>query len=281
MVTPTEGPLTQYNHVSAMRTALATQETALSLPEEEMQELDYSQHRIRVNKPILQWNRASNADRVRYGKLYIHAKVSPAEFVSSLLKSHNQQGNWFHDFNNLPEGAHFEPYGHESGNWSNRLIRSTGQRAMASLLYHEGKRNQVALIYMDPPYNIDFKSNFQGLINSTTTGERWKDIPQDVRHVKAFRHSYKEGVHSYLDQLRTHLILGRELLKETGSFIVQMSPENLHYVAVLMAEVFGHENHVATIPYRTSTPPGAKHLPEIGNWLIWFAKDKSQMKYNQ
>ena len=281
MVSPKQNGVSHYTHASATRLSLATQETALSLPDDELEEEEYTQVTLPVNEPTLDWRRNPNADQVRFGKLYMHEKVSPAEFISSLLKGIAQQGNWFHEFNNLPEGAHYEPYEHDGGNWSNRLIRSTGQRAMASLLHYEGYANQVDLIYMDPPYNINFRSNFQGLINNTSTGNRWRDIPQDVRQVKAFRDSYKEGVHSYLDQLRVQLIHGRDLLKESGSFIMQISPDNLHYVAVLMAEVFGHDNHVATIPYRTTMSPGARLIPEIGNWLIWFAKDKKRVKYNQ
>ena len=46
-----------------------------------------------------------------------------------------------------------------------------------------------------------------------------------------------------------------------------------------MAEVFGRENHVATIPYRTNTNQSTRLLPEVGNWLIWFGKDKIATKY--
>ena len=154
---------------------------------------------------------------------------------------------------------------------------------MASLLNDEAMAGQVDLIYMDPPYNINFRSNFQGLMFNTNVGDKWEDIPQDVRPVKAFRDSYENGVHSYLDQLRVQLIHGRELLKESGSFVMQIGPDNLHYIAVLMSEVFGHDNHVATIPYATTTNSSTKMLPEIGNWLIWFAKDKAsaQSKYRQ
>ena len=152
---------------------------------------------------------------------------------------------------------------------------------MASLLNDEAMAGQVDLIYMDPPYNINFRSNFQGLVNDTNVGEKWDDIPMDVRSVKAFRDSYQDGIHSYLDQLRTQLIHGRELLKDSGSFIMQIGPDNLHHVAVLMSEVFGHENHVATIPYTTRANSSTIMLPEVGNWLIWFAKNKPAAKYRQ
>ena len=275
-------PLDQYRYESASRVALATQETALNLAEEQLAETEYRLTEPQSNWPTLSWRRNPDADSGRYGRLCIHDKVSPAEFMSGLLKELNgTQANWFHDFNNLPEGAHYEPYIHDGGNWSNRLIKSAGQRAMASLLNDEPMAGQVDLIYMDPPYNINFRSNFQGLIDDTNTGDQWQDIPSDVRQVKAFRDSYRDGVHSYLDQLRVQLIHGRELLKDSGSFVMQIGPDNLHYVAVLMSEVFGHENHVATIPYRTTTNPSTGTLPEVGNWLVWFAKSKPNAKYHQ
>ena len=277
-------PLDQYRYDSASRVSLPTQETALNLADDQLAEGAYLLPEPASSWPTLRWRRNLDADSGRYGRLFIHDKVSPAEFVSGLLKDQNaRQASWFHDFNNLPEGAHYEPYVHDGGNWSNRLIRSSGQRALASLLNDEAMAGQVDLIYMDPPYNINFRANFQGLIDDTNTGERWEDIPADVRQVKAFRDSYRDGVHSYLDQLRVQLIHGRDLLKDSGSFIMQIGPDNLHYVAVLMSEVFGHENHVATIPYTTGFNNSTRMLPEISNWLIWFAKEKQQAqgKYRQ
>ena len=275
-------PLDQYRYDSASRVSLPTQETALNLADDQLAEGAYLLPEPASSWPTLRWRRNLDADSGRYGRLFIHDKVSPAEFVSGLLKDQNaRQASWFHDFNNLPEGAHYEPYVHDGGNWSNRLIKSSGQRAIASLLNDEAMAGQVDLIYMDPPYNINFSSNFQGLIDDTNTGERWQDIPADVRQVKAFRDSYRDGVHSYLDQLRIQLIHGRDLLKESGNFVMQIGSDNLHYVAVLMSEVFGHENHVVTIPYASVFNYSTRTIPEFGNWLVWFAKDKSKTKHRR
>ena len=275
-------PIHQYEYPSVHRVGLATAETALGLPDA-LDEAVSAPEPYTEAYPRLQWQRRPDAAAVRYGKLFIHDKVSPAEFVSSLLKDRapEQQASWFHDFNNLPPNAHFEPYRHHNGNWNNRLIKSSGQRAMASLLEHEGMAGQVDLIYMDPPYNINFRSNFQGLVDQTNSGDTWQDIPLDIRQIKTFRDSYQRGVHSYLDQLRTQLLHGRDLLKESGSFVMQIGPDNLHYVAVLMGEIFGHDNHVATIPYTTRANSSTRMLPEVGNWLVWYAKEKPQAKYRQ
>ena len=154
---------------------------------------------------------------------------------------------------------------------------------MASLLYKEGMRGKVALIYMDPPYNQSFRSNFQANAEFPETEEDWDDLPNDPMAIKAFRDNYRDGVHSYLDGLYEQLVLGRELLNEAGSFIVQIGPDNVHEVVMLMGEVFERENHVATIPYRPATNPSTSMLPEVGNWLVWYAKnkEKAKSKYHQ
>ena len=151
---------------------------------------------------------------------------------------------------------------------------------MASLLHKDGMRGQVDLIYMDPPYNISFKSNFQVGADSPETEATLDNLPYDPIAINAFRDAYRNGVHSYLDGLYEQLKLGRELLADTGSFIMQIGPENLHQVALLMGEVFSPHNHVATIPYRTGNTQG-KYLGQVGNWLIWYAKDIGQTKYRQ
>ena len=188
----------------------------------------------------------------------------------------------FATFNGLPDDANYKPYEY-SGHWTNRLIRATAQRAMASLLYKDAMRGKINLIYMDPPYNISFRSNFQANAQNPESAEDWDSLPDDPMAIKAFRDTYRDGVHSYLDGLHEQFALGRELLSEDGSFIVQIGPDNVHEVVILMSEVFGRENHVATIPYRTATNPSTSMIPEIGNWLIWFVKDEdaAKKKYHQ
>ena len=135
---------------------------------------------------------------------------------------------------------------------------------------------------MDPPYNISFRSNFQVGMDAEDqeTGETIGGVPQDPVTIKAFRDNYRNGVHSYLDGLYDQFKLARELLADDGSIIVQIGPDNVHQVAVLMSEVFGVENHVATIPYRTTSMVSGK-ITEIGNWLVWYAKTTKDAKYRQ
>ena len=132
---------------------------------------DDAQDTDRVRHPRLQWNRAPQTDYSKtYGPLYIHDKISPTEFLNSLLR-HQGQGDMFATFNGLPDDANYKPYEY-SGHWTNRLIRATAQRAMASLLYKDAMRGKVNLIYMDPPYNISFRSNFQANAQNCQKAQR-------------------------------------------------------------------------------------------------------------
>ena len=219
---------------------------------------------------------------VEHGPLYVHEKVEAAEFVrSAMADPAGAQSDMFASFNGLPEGAAFEPYAYR-GNWHNRIIKAPSQRMMASMLGRaEMLRGKVDMVYMDPPYNINFKSNMQALVEDTEMGEELDSLPGDLGQIQAFRDNYENGVHSYLDQLREQMILIRALLADSGSVFLQIGPGNLHTVSMLMSDVFGSENHVATIPYVTALNYSTRMLPEIGNWLIWFAKDKAQAKYRQ
>ena len=288
----TTEPPAAYAYAGAEKRNAPTSETAARMTPEQVAEQpipapEAGAYDTRVRIPSLVWNRQQLPDHARtYGPLYVHDKVSPAAFVNTLLH-HNPQRDLFAEFNGFkkPDGtpaddAGWFPYEY-SGHWTNRLIRATGQRAMASLLYKDNLRAQVNLIYMDPPYNISFRSNFQVAADSPETGETLDSIPKDPIAIKAFRDTYRNGVHSYLDGIHEQLALGRELLADSGSFIIQIGPDNLHQVAMLMGEVFGQDNHVATIPYTTAANSSTRMIPEIGNWLIWFAKDKPNAKYRQ
>ena len=274
---------TDYKFPEAKRPNNPTAETALMMSTEALADQpipENTQETERLRHPRLQWNRAPQTDYSKtYGPLYIHDKVSPAEFVNSLLKE-QVQTDMFATFNGLPEDANYNPYEY-SGHWTNRLIRATAQRAMASLLYKDAMRGKVNLIYMDPPYNISFRSNFQANAQNPESAEDWDSLPDDPLAIKAFRDTYRDSVHSYLDGLHEQFALGRELLADDGSFIVQIGPDNVHEAVILMSEIFGRENHVATIPYQTSTNASTRMIPEIGNWLIWFAKDAAKSKYRQ
>ena len=142
-----------YNYASAEKLNNPTSETALGMEPEDLADQpipEMEEEEERVRHPRLQWNRGKQTDHSRtFGPLYTHDKVSPEQFLKTLTKTNPQRDMWAL-LNGLPEDAAAKPYEY-SGHWTNRLIRATAQRAMASLLYKDGMRGKVNLIYMDPP----------------------------------------------------------------------------------------------------------------------------------
>ncbi len=216
--------------------------------------------------------------------LYIQEKVHPKALIDDLLwrsdaerQANEEQADLFADFNGLPDdNAKTEFYRHDA-NWSNRMILGDSLQVMASLAEREGLRGQVQCIYLDPPYGIKFNSNFQW----STTSRDVKDgkidhITREPEQVKAFRDTWRDGIHSYLTYLRDRLTVARDLLTDSGSIFVQIGDENVHRVRALMDEVFGEKNAFAAIVFRKKnfTSPGQA----VNDYILHFAKDRSKAK---
>ena len=190
------------------------------------------------------------------------------------------QVDLFADFNGVPgEGAKTEFYQHDA-NWTNRMILGDGLQVMASLAEREGLRGKVQCIYLDPPYGIKFNSNFQW----STTSRKVKDgdfeqITREPEQVKAFRDTWRDGIHSYLTYLRDRLTVARDLLTDSGSIFVQIGDENVHRVRALMDEIFGDENFVSNIHFRSMMPMSSGQLENVFDHIIWFARSKPSLKY--
>jgi adenine-specific DNA-methyltransferase len=173
-------------------------------------------------------------------------------------------------------------YQHED-NWSNRLIAGDSLLVMNSLLVKEGMGGKIQTIFMDPPYGINYRSNFQPFTDKKDVKEDDDSIPHEPEMIRAFRDTWELGIHSYLTYLRNRILLSRELLSETGSFFLQISDKNLNYCIQIIEEIFGKENFFGLIAF-TKAPgsyPSIKSIPSRLDYLIWFAKDKSKIKYHQ
>ena len=165
--------------------------------------------------------------------------------------------------------------------WANRLILGDSLMVMASLARREGLAGKVQMMYFDPPYGIKFASNFQAEIGRRDVKDKEADLTREPEQVKAYRDTWTLGVHSYLAYLRDRLILARELLSDSGSLFVQISDENLHRVRAIMDEVFGSENACGLISFAKTTSQTSTLVASVSDYLIWYARDRSQVKYRQ
>ncbi len=198
--------------------------------------------------------------------IYVQEKVHPKAIIDGLKRmsatareAETEAPDLFADFNGLidPE-ARTEFYSHAQ-HWTNRMILGDSLQVMASLAEREGQRGKVQCIYFDPPYGIKFNSNWQvSTLSRDVKDGKKEDVSREPEQVKAFRDTWKDGIHSYLTYLRDRLQVARELLTESGSIFVQIGDENVHRVRAVMDDVFGDENYVDQIP--------SKHL--VGGYLL-------------
>ena len=188
----------------------------------------------------------------------------------------------FGDFNGLPDGADKTDFYQHDANWTNRMILGDSLQVMASLAEREGLRGKVQCIYFDPPYGIKFNSNFQWSTTDRAAKNETKEyITREPEQVKAFRDTWRDGIHSYLTYLRDRLTVARDLLAESGSIFVQISDENLHRVRALLDEVFGDDNFVSLITFRKKTMQfGARLLEGMSDYILWYAKLKPSCRFN-
>jgi adenine-specific DNA-methyltransferase len=245
---------------------------------------------IEIGEAQLVWRGKDRQDWsdlvVQAPQLYIQEKVHPKAIIDDLIRRSKEtapEGNdapdLFADFNGLddPE-ARLEFYQHDQ-HWSNRMILGDSLLVMASLTEREHLRGQVQCIYIDPPYGIKFNSNWQvsTLSRDVKDGKR-EDVSREPEQVKAFRDTWKDGIHSYLTYLRDRLAVARELLTESGSVFVQIGDENVHRVRALMDEVFGEANFGSLIYFLKTTGKGSQLLDASGDYILWYVKNHDAAK---
>ena len=283
-------------HDEAKRTNIPTAEYSSAMEDDDRRPIEVAYaRRNRDLDPQLVWRGKDEQDLsdlvVQAPPLYIQEKVHPKVLIDDLRRRSEQaakddaiaesgfQSDLFADFNGLPEGADRTDFYEHDANWSNRMILGDSLQVMASLAEREGLRGKVQCIYIDPPYGIKFNSNFQW----STTSRDVRDgnaahITREPEQVKAFRDTWRDSIHSYLSYLRDRLEVARDLLADSGSVFVQIGEENAHRVRVLMDEIFGGHNHLATITYRTTGGFSTAGLSRIGDNVLWYARNSEHTK---
>lgn len=284
-----------FKHDEATRKNIPTAEyEALVQEREKAPILVAYERRNRDLDPQLVW-RGKDAQNesdliVSAAPLYIQEKVHPKALIDDLLRETRERQheageimpNLFADFNGLPKGVDKTEFYQHDQNWSNRMILGDSLQVMASLAEREGLRGKVQCIYVDPPYGISFGSNFQWSTTSTIVKDgNLGNMTREPEQVKAFRDTWRDGVQSYLGYLRERLTLSRELLTESGSIFVQIGDENVHRVRLILDEIFGELNFVANIQFRTKIPLGTSLLAGVADYILWYARDKTRLKYRK
>jgi len=287
-------------HEEATRKNIPTAEYQSVLQKEAQSPIRVAyERRNRDLDPQLVWRGKDEQDWsdlvVHAPPLYIQEKVHPKALIDDLLRQTREiqhaageiAADLFADFNGIPSGVDKTEFYQHDQNWSNRMILGDSLQVMASLAEREGLRGKVQCIYIDPPYGIKFNSNFQW----STTSRDVKDgnashITREPEQVKAFRDTWRHGIHSYLTYLRDRLVVARDLLTDSGSIFVQIGDENVHRVRALMDEVFGPENSAALVTFQKTSGQSSpmartRVLTSVSDYLLWYCRDKTRVKFRE
>ena len=235
--------------------------------------------------PFLSW--AGKVEGISFEaqnvSLHIHERIDPQRIIKSFLRKKPQASRQLSFFeqpeNDPPLNKAIDFYRHEQ-DWTNRLIAGDSLLVMNSLLKKEGMAGKVQMVYFDPPYGIRYNSNFQPFTNKRDVKDNNDaDIPAEPEMIQAFRDTWELGIHSYLTHLRDRLHLAKELLHESGSCFVQIGDENVHIVRSILDETFGKENFYNIITVRKTGGFSSSGLDSVSDFLLWYCKDKSKIKY--
>jgi adenine-specific DNA-methyltransferase len=232
--------------------------------------------------PQLQW--AGKAEvtsfEVPTQSLHVHERIDPKTIIDTVQKEetgHKQMSLFETEKKPLREAIEF--YKHKEG-WSNRMIAGDSLLVMNSLLEKEGMAGKVQMIYIDPPYGIKYGSNFQPFVNKReVTDRKDEDLTAEPEMIKAFRDTWELGIHSYLSYMRDRVLLSKELLNDSGSIFIQISDENTHLIRNILDEVFGKDNFIGQISYRTATGQPSKLISSLFDYILWYGKNKTDTKY--
>ena len=293
---PTAKTVDALRHGEATRRNIPTAEYQSVLEKEAQDPVRVAyERRNRDLDPQLVWRGKDEQDWsdlvVHAPPLYIQEKVHPKALIDDLLRQTREtrqdasgaQPDLFADFNGLPEGADKTDFYQHDQNWSNRMILGDSLQVMASLAEREGLRGKVQCIYVDPPYGIEFNSNFQWSTTSRVVTDGQVDqITREPEQVKAFRDTWRNGIHSYLTYLRDRLTAARDLLSASGSIFVQIGDKNVHRVRAVLDEVFGEKNCIAEILVKKKGSQKGGTLDPVNDFILWYAKsekDSGGMKF--
>ena len=235
--------------------------------------------------PQLQWagKKEHTSFEIPTVSLHVHERIDPKTIIDTVKKEAvepSQMSLFEQQEKPLREAIEF--YKHKE-DWTNRLIAGDSLLVMSSLLEKEAMAGKVQMIFLDPPYGISYGSNFQPFTNNRDVKDgKDEDLTQEPEMIKAFRDTWELGIHSYLTYLRDRLKTAYELLSETGSCFIQIGEHNLHYIRCILDEIFGYENFMSIITFRVKGMPlGAKHLENMYDHIVWFAKDKTKVKFRK
>ncbi len=230
-----------------------------------------------MSQPFLNWAGKGECGEfaVPTLPLFVHERLSTQailQSVKSRKRDRQQTLALFADEELDVTDRLLKAYEHETS-WVNRLILGDSLVVMNSLLEYEGLGGQVQMIYMDPPYGVQFGSNFQPFVRRPDFAHGDDDnLTREPEMVQAYRDTWELGLHSYLSYLRDRLFLCHALLHPSGSIFVQINDENLPHLRAILDEVFGANCFVVTIPVKKKGSQKSSLMDPVNDFVVWYSR---------
>lgn len=271
-------------HTREKRTNIPTEELRDFVAEDENAPKTLLYPRDPSLDPQLVWQGKDEQDRndlaVPVVPIYIQEKIHAQAIIDALPrieKEADPQANLFADFNGIEGGFEkkLDFYSHDLGSqpkWSNRMILGDSLLVMSSLAEKEGLKGKVQCVYFDPPYGIKFGSNWQVSTRKRQVGDKAEDATRQPEQIRAFRDTWKYGIHSFLAYIRDRLVVARELLTDNGSLFLQIGEENVHLVRNVLDDVFGSECAVVTFLVKKKGSQKSELIDPVNDYILWYSK---------
>lgn len=163
----------------------------------------------------------------------------------------------------------------EAGRDANLLFHADNKDMLAFLLAN-GFRGQIKLIYIDPPFDSAASYTRKVALRGATGGPvlfgNSRPLGEQIQYADIWAGD------DYLQFMYERLFLLRELLSEDGSLWLHCDYRRVHYLRMLLEEVFGPDNYLNTISWRSQVARGAKvnafYFPFSTHYLEIFARNK-------
>lgn len=160
-----------------------------------------------------------------------------------------------------------------------RIIDGDNLAVMTSLLtdFRGGPTRGFDIIYMDPPYNTgedvfsyndDYrlsKTEVKTLRRAVGRSESLVSLDDPTRHTK------------WINHMAPRLWAAKKLLKSTGVIIVSIDEHELPRLWMLMEEIFGDKNRIATLIWERSRKNDAAYISEGHEYMVVWARNKADL----
>lgn len=232
--------------------------------------------------PWLEWAGKREAEERRNFQvddvlLHIHERISAQAIINAVKRDEEHQSDLFAK-PKIERDKQVQYYRHSMG-WTNRLILGDSLQVMSSLARKESLAGKVQMVYIDPPYAINYSSNWQNEVGVRRVENQESGLTREPEMIKAYRDTWEMGIHSYLKYMKERLLVAHELLGESGSIFVQISDDHMHRVRALLDEVFGDKQFISQITFtKTRSLVASTNLTTTADYILWYAKDAEKMK---